>query len=301
MAAITIVTPTYNRAHTLERSFNALKKQSFKDFKWIIMDDGSTDDTRHLVARFQNENIFDIDYYYNDNQHKFITVFKGIEKVSTPYFMVLDSDDSYPSDALQILFDESESIKNQEDFIGIIGHSADKDGQIVGDVFPEEFDGSIFEMRYKHKVRGDKNGIFFTKTYQQLLSHFNYQQYQGKGYIPQSVFFNTYDAEGVKTRFINKIVRNYFMDLEDQHSVSNTRWSRKNTFGLMEGHLSFLNAYGGQLWRYPKALIRNLVSYQAYARVNNKGLIDINKRLKSFKMLSVFLYPLSLLYLKIKK
>ncbi|MGX9985152.1 glycosyltransferase family A protein [Soonwooa purpurea] len=295
---ITIITPSYNRAHSLSRVYESLKKQSFKDFKWIIMDDGSTDDTKTLVTEFQNENCFEIDYFWNENQHKFITVFEGVKKVTSPYFMIMDSDDSYPEDSLNTLFHESENIKNQDEYIGVIGNSVDEHGKIVGNIFPAEFDGSIFEMRYKYKVRGDKFGIFFTKTYQNLLKGFDYSIYQGKGYIPQSVFFNTYDAAGFKTRFINKVVRCYHLDESDQDSVSNTRWTGKNTFGLMEGYRSFLNAYGKQLWHYPKTLVRNLVGYQVYSIINKKSLKEINLGLNDFKILSLVMYPFALIYRK---
>ena len=70
---VTILTPSYNRAHTLPRVFESLKKQSFQDFEWLIIDDGSTDDTGNLVKRFQQEADFDIRYYHQENQHKFLT------------------------------------------------------------------------------------------------------------------------------------------------------------------------------------------------------------------------------------
>lgn len=296
---ITIVTPTYNRAHTITRSYESLKKQSFKDFKWIIMDDGSTDGTKELVEQFKNENIIDIDYFWNENQHKFITVFEGIKKIETPYFMILDSDDTYPEDALENLISEVEKIENQDDFISVMGLSADENGKIVGNQYPNNgFDGSIFEMRYKYKVRGDKNGIFFTSTYHRYLQNFDYKKYKGKGYIPQSVFFNIYDAQGIKTRFINKIVRNYHMDENDPQSVSNTRWTGKNTYGLMEGYRSFLNCYHKELKTYPTVLIRNLVGYQIYSLINNKKLSEINKGITNFKILSTLIFPLTLIYKK---
>lgn len=297
MPQITIVTPTYNRAHTLIRVFESLKNQTFKDFKWLIMDDGSTDNTSVLVKELQNSSDFEIEYVKNDNQHKFITVFEGVKKVTSKYFMVVDSDDSYPYNSLEILFNEAENIKNQHEFISVMGLSQFEDGSIVGHEYPNGgFDGSIFDMRYKYKVRGDKFGIFITQTYQKLLEDFDYSTYIGKGYIPQAVFFNTYDANGVKTRFVNKIVRTYHLDESDESSVSNTRWTGKNTFGLMEGYKSFLNSYGNRLYNYPKALIRNLIGYQAYSIINKKNLSEINKGLSSFKFLSVLVYPFSLIY-----
>lgn len=298
---ITVVTPSYNRAHTLTRVYDSLKNQTFQDFKWIIMDDGSTDNTKEVVENFQSEGLIDIDYFWNENQHKFITVFKGIKKVTSKYFMIVDSDDSYPSDSLQILFDEVEQIQNQNEFISVMGLSQDENGKVVGHEYPNNgFDGSIFDMRYKYKVRGDKFGIFITKTYQQLLKNFDYSSFQNKGYIPQAVFFNTYDADGVKTRFVNKVVRNYHLDENDENSVSNTRWTGKNTFGLMEGYRSFLNSYRSKLFGYPKTLIRNLVGYQVYSMINHKNFSEINKGLKHFKLLSIIIYPLSFVYFKLK-
>ena len=301
MPKITIITPSYNRAHTLLRVFESLKNQTFKDFKWIIMDDGSTDDTKELVESFKLDSPFEIEYYWNQNQHKFITVFEGIKKVESPYFMVVDSDDSYPENSLEILYQEVNQIKNQDDFIAVMGLSQFEDGSVVGHKYPGNgFDGSIFDMRYKYRVRGDKFGIFITKTYQNLLKDFDYSIYKDKGYIPQSVFFNTYDANGIKTRFVNRIIRTYHLDEQDDSSVSNTRWSGKNTFGLMEGYRSFLNSYGLRLLNYPKALLRNLVGYQVYAIKNNKSLFDLNHNLSSFKLLSVLVYPFSLVYLKVR-
>ena len=71
---ITVITPTYNRAHTLNRVYESLKKQVFKNFVWIIMDDGSTDNTQELVNKFSNENLIEIRYFQDKNRHKFITI-----------------------------------------------------------------------------------------------------------------------------------------------------------------------------------------------------------------------------------
>ncbi len=299
--SITIITPTYNRAHTLQRVYESLLEQTFQDFVWLIMDDGSTDETKELVDEFVQEKKIAIQYFYHENQHKFITVFEGVKKVKTPYFMVVDSDDSYPKTSLEVLFNEAEQINNQDEYISVMGLSQYEDGRIVGDPYPGDgFDGSIFEMRYRYKVMGDKFGIFITKTYQRLLADFDYSSYQGKGYVPQSVFYNTYDAAGIKTRFVNKVVRTYHFDVSDQNSVSNTRWTGKNTFGLMKGYQSFINSYGKQLLNYPKTLIRNLVGYQVYSIINKKSLTEINAGLDHFKFMSLLLYPLSYLYYKLK-
>ena len=304
MKKITIITPTYNRAKTLPKVFESLLKQSFKDFLWIILDDGSTDNTTEIVENFQLFNpFFEIIYKKDKNRHKFLTVLEGVKMVKTPYFMVVDSDDIYPEDALETLISEVEKIENQDNYVAVMGLSADENGKIVGNQYPNNgFDGSIFEMRYKHKVRGDKFGIFITKTYQREISGKDFSQYEGKGYIPQSVIFNDYDAKGVKTRFINKIVRIYLKDEDDTASASNTRWSGKNLFGLAEGHLSFLNSYGNRLFFYPKALLRNLIGYQTYSLKSGRKTSTIIKEIKNvwIKILGIFVLPFSFIYQKLK-
>ena len=304
MKKITIITPTYNRAKTLPKVFESLLNQSFKDFLWIILDDGSTDNTHEVVQNFQLLNpFFEIIYKKDKNRHKFLTVLEGVKMVKTPYFMVIDSDDIYPENSLEILISEVEKTDNQDDYISVMGLSADENGHIVGDQYPKNgFDGSILEMRYKYKVRGDKFGIFITQTYQREIVGKDYSQYEGKGYIPQSVIFNDYDAKGVKTRFINKVVRFYLKDEDDTASVSNTRWSGKNLFGLTEGHLSFLNAYGNQLFSYPKALIRNVIGYQIYALKSGRKTSTILTEIKNplIKILGFFALPFSFIYQKNK-
>src|SRR5690606_145670 len=300
-AKITVITPTYNRAHTLERVYNSLKNQTFKDFIWLIMDDGSTDQTKELTEKFQAENQIEIQYFKQENQHKFLTVLDGIRKVETPYHIIADSDDEYPENAFEVLFDEAEKIENQNEFIGVMGLSIDEKGKIVGDKYPGNgFDGSIFDMRYKYKVRGDKFGIFITETYLKQIENKDYTKYSGKGYIPQSVIFNEYDAKGIKTRFINQNVRVYHKDENDVNSVSNTRWNGKNVYGLAEGYLSFLNAYRKKLYFYPKTLIRNLIGYQFYALAIGQNLIELNKNLKHFTFLSLLVFPFSYIYHKLK-
>lgn len=299
---ITVITPTFNRAHTLERAFESLKAQTLKEFKWIIMDDGSTDETKKLIERLKTESSFEIEYFYHSNRHKFHTVFDGIKMVKTPYFTILDSDDTYPPDALQILFDEAEKIEDQEDFIAVMGLSIDKDGKIVGNRYPGDgFDGSILEMRYKYKIKGDKNGIFISNTYQKILNKFEYSSIPERINAPHKIFFNFYDSKGFKTKFINKGIRIYHQDASDKQSLTNLRSKGENRWGLMLGYLSFLNSYGSQLYSYPTALVRNLAAYQIYAIANKKGFSEIIKDLKYFKLQAILLYPFVFVYTQFQK
>lgn len=300
MEKITIVTPTYNRAHTLPRVYESLKKQSFKDFKWIIMDDGSTDNTKDIIQQFQAENLFPIEYFYNENAKKFYTTFKGIEKVKSPFFTILDSDDAYVENGLEVMYNEISKLPKEE-YISATFNSITPEGELVGTLFPENLSGSILEMRYKYKIRGDKHTIFFTEKYLKYLKNFDYSEYKGK-YAPQKIFFNIYDGKGEKSKFVNQFSRIYYQDLGDAQSMSQDRVKPSSYFGLKQGHLSFLNSYSSKLFSYPEALLRNLVGYQFYSFKNNDGIFSIISKPKNLiiKLLGIYLLPFSFIYHKMK-
>ncbi|MBS7334517.1 MAG: glycosyltransferase family 2 protein [Weeksellaceae bacterium] len=294
---ITIVTPTYNRAHTLPRVYDSLKNQTFKDFKWIIMDDGSTDNTNEVVFQFQSEGIIDIDYHWNENAKKFYTVFEGINKVTSDYFVILDSDDAYVEDGLQKMYNIINKLDDR--FISATFNSQFPNGELVGTEFPENFEGSILEMRYKFQIKGDKHSIFKTKKYLNYLSKFDYYNYKHK-YAPQKIFFNIYDANGELSKFVNEKIRIYYQDENDLASMSNDRVKPSSYLGLMEGYKSFLNSYGNKLFQFPNAFIRNLIGYHYYSILLDKSFKEINSSLNHFKFISFILYPFSYVYTKLK-
>lgn len=298
-AKITIVTPTFNRAHTLTRVYSSLQKQTFKDFVWLIADDGSTDDTEALIQSFIIEEKIDVIYQKYENSKKFYTVFKAIETVDTPFFTILDSDDAYVENALEVMH-ETVKVLDSEHFISATFNSCYPDGSLVGTLFPKDFDGTILEMRTKLRVRGDKHTIFIRKVYQDYLDKFDYQKYKNL-YAPQRIFFQIYDSQNMLSRFVNKTVRIYFENKSDSASMSNDRVKSSSYLGLRDGHLSFINNYGNQLWRYPKALIRNLIGYVIYAILVKNNYLEILKKINNsfFKVLAILFLPLAIIYSKL--
>ena len=90
---ITIFTPTYNRAYTLPKLYESLKIQTNQNFDWVIVDDGSTDDTEVLIKSFIDEGIIKITYIKQKNQGKHIAINTGVTLAKGDFFIVIDSDD----------------------------------------------------------------------------------------------------------------------------------------------------------------------------------------------------------------
>lgn len=102
--AFTVFTATYNRAHVLHRVYYSLCHQSFRDFEWLIVDDGSVDNTQALVEEWRNSADFPIRLFYQENQHKKTAFNLGVREARGLFFYVVDSDDELLPDALQVLY-----------------------------------------------------------------------------------------------------------------------------------------------------------------------------------------------------
>lgn len=114
----TIFTPTYNRAYTLPRLYNSLLLQTKKDFEWLIIDDGSTDDTESIVKSFIEDDKVNIRYYKQENSGKHIAINRALEEAKGDYIITIDSDDYLEKDAVEICSSIKKEVKDLPDFAG---------------------------------------------------------------------------------------------------------------------------------------------------------------------------------------
>lgn len=129
---ITILTPTYNRAYTLNRLYNSLCEQTNKRFNWLIVDDGSTDNTINLIEKLQRDNRIDIEYLYQENSGKHIAINNGVSHCSRDWVFIVDSDDILTNDAIKIVIDEIVNHQDHDQIIGLCFRRAFLDKKIIG-------------------------------------------------------------------------------------------------------------------------------------------------------------------------
>ncbi len=204
--AFTVFTPTYNRAHTLPRVYQALRAQTFRDFEWLIVDDGSTDETAELVARWQREGRVPIRYVRQQHGHKKVAHNRGVQMARGELFLTLDSDDACVPHALERLWWHWQCIPDDERgrFSAVTGLCQDEAGRIVGDRFPGEVvDSDSLEMRHHYRVRGEKWG--FQRT--EVLRRFPFPE-DVSGHVPEDVVWMAIARE-FKTRYVNEPLRIY--------------------------------------------------------------------------------------------
>jgi glycosyltransferase involved in cell wall biosynthesis len=120
MKRITVFTPTYNRAYTLHQLYESLRRQNNFDFEWLIIDDGSTDNTEELVKQWIDKtDRFKIRYYKTANGGKPRAINKALELIETPYIFIIDSDDYLTDDALEFLSIRIPELEESKELVGL--------------------------------------------------------------------------------------------------------------------------------------------------------------------------------------
>lgn len=293
----TIFTPAYNRKETLHRAYESLCQQTFKDFEWLIIDDGSTDNTSDLVKEWIKENKFQIEYIYQENHHKFFTLLKAARLAKGELFIGLDSDDKCTPDSLEKLSTYWKNIpdENRLGYSGLTTLCIDQHGKLVGKKFPSDiFDSDTAESLLKYHVTGEKWGFIRTD----IMQMFSYpDNYFANGYIPEGVIWMSIAKMGYKTRYINDALRIYYVD-ENDSAISFNPGQRKNSFGAMVYQQFMLNNFLKYFRNNPRYFISSIVNYTVNSFFQGKTIKQSFTGLDNSWIRSLFILLLPVSYYK---
>ncbi|RBP27437.1 MULTISPECIES: glycosyltransferase family 2 protein [Bacillus] len=179
MKKLTVFTPTYNRAYCLQGCYESLKQQTCKDFIWLIIDDGSDDNTKELVHSWVSEDYIDIRYYWQPNQGMHGAHNTAYEMIDTELNVCIDSDDSMPSDAVEKIINFWNENGNEQ-VSGIIALDLYKDEKVIGSKLPLHLNRStLFNLYNKHGVTGDKKLVYRTE----LTKKYPYPIFKNEKYV----------------------------------------------------------------------------------------------------------------------
>ncbi|MGI9527092.1 MAG: glycosyltransferase family 2 protein [Weeksellaceae bacterium] len=156
---ITILTPTYNRAELLTRAFESLNNQSIKNFEWLIIDDGSVDNTEEIITGF-GETSFPIRYYKKVNGGKHTALNYGVHIAKGEFILMLDSDDYLINEAVEIITKKIDESRNINKLAGVAFRRINENGEIIGSSNFQSIITNSIDIRYKYKVTGDLVEIF---------------------------------------------------------------------------------------------------------------------------------------------
>ena len=163
MPTLTVFTPTFNRAHLIGRVYESLCRQTCQDFDWLVIDDGSTDNTREVVEGFIKEQRISIRYIWKENGGLYTGYNAAYEVISAPLNVCIDSDDFMPDNAVEKIIKIWRE-RGSEQYAGIIGLDFYADSkQPIGGYFPEGLDEVYLHDLHLHKIhRGDAKQVMRT-------------------------------------------------------------------------------------------------------------------------------------------
>ena len=278
MALLTVFTPAYNRAHTLPRTYDSLCAQDCKDFIWLIVDDGSTDNTADLVKSWQKkENGFEIQYIYKENGGMHTAHNTAYENIHTELNVCIDSDDRIALGAVKKIRDTWEKVRNKE-YAGMIALDADFSGNIIGKGFPVGMGDTTLGGYYATGGSGDKKLIYRTDVINSVPP---YPVFPGEKYVGLVYKYTLVDQK-YKLYVMNEVV----CEVEYQADGSTgTMWKQylKNPKGF-----AFLRKVAMQYPTSRKRLIRDCIHYCSSSQIaKNRRYIQESPR----KLLTVFCTP----------
>ena len=277
---ITVFTPSYNRANLLNRLYQSLCKQIYKEFEWVIVDDGSTDDTASIVELIQkthSRSDFQIRYYIKENGGKHTAINLGVKKALGILFFIADSDDILPPNALLIIADVWEKTKNDNSIGGICGFDGDlNDETLIGNGFPKSLslsklfisgdkyinyiDATTRHIRFDLGVDGDMKEVFRTS----VLREFPFPEIKDERFCPEVLLWNRI-ASKYKLRHIDQVI--YLVEYQQDGISAAITKSRMNS------PIASTMTYAEMLdYNIPlKAKVRSAINYWRFKYCASKG------------------------------
>ena len=186
---ITVFTPTYNRAYRLPDLYHSLQQQTCKDFEWLVVDDGSTDNTSELFEQWQaEESSFPIRYFKQSNGGKHRAINRGVKVAKGEYFYIVDSDDQLTHDAIEQIMKLVPQVEANPQLCGMCFRRSDlKTGKIIGTPFPKDgMLASSLEWGYKYHIDGDKSEVVKTE----ILRKYPFPEFEGENFVPEALIWN---------------------------------------------------------------------------------------------------------------
>ena len=304
---MTIFTPVYQREATMERLYKTLLSLQLPkpirggegksiDFEWIIINDGSTDQTEEMVKQWCNENKLPIKYRYQKNQGKHVAVNYAVAHCDSEVFLTIDSDDTLLPEAFKVFYEEWEKIPDKTMYKGITGRCIDPvTKQIIGNKFPSDpFDVNTLDLRLKHHIKGEMLGFNRTDL---MKSHPFPAPDPRMRFCPESIVWYEIARDGYKERMVNIPVREYYRDAANAITGRNFNRAISNYYGWQYG----VNHLLGYFFYSPKLILKNIVGISRDGFVTKRSVSTILADIHSFwgKCLVLIFMPAGYLLSKI--
>ena len=253
----TVFTPVFNCENTIEAVHKSLLNQTYKDFEWLIINDGSTDNSHQTIEDIVQSSPLTINYINNvKNKHKMGCFMQSIQVAKGVFLLTFDGDDECVPEALETFNNEYNSIPEEmkPSVAAVTALCLDQNGNRVGDPFPKDpYYSSTFKSSAIDGIQGEKWG--FTKT--SVLKGVKIDSYIfSKGLIPESLVWNLISKEGYITKYVNHYLRIYHTEVEGSLSSVGIRGT---AFGTSINYIARFNwFFNSNVLKAPIYFLKNL-------------------------------------------
>jgi len=292
MKQLTVLTPTYNRAELLELLYNSLCNQSCYEFDWLVVDDGSTDNTKIIVEQWRQKSPFEISLISKENGGKHTALNAGIKSIQTELTFIVDSDDILTPNAVEIILRYQDKYK---DFTGICGYSFLRifpDGNVNGKEFPKnEWVTSLIEARINNNdANADKAEVYYTR----VLKEYPFPEYPGEKFLGEDIVWVKM-AKKYNMVHINEKI--YIGNYLEEGLTSNRRIHNiLSPVGCMNRAKEYLMS--DVKFRYKT---KNMIQYIVYGKFAKVPIIGLIKDIDQKILFLLVLIPALFVYCKWKR
>ena len=238
---MTIFTPTYNRGYIIEKLYKSLLAQTCQDFCWMVVDDGSTDDTRGLIQSLKDEGKLEIIYIYQENGGKQRAHNTGVEACETELFFCVDSDDTLVSTAVEDILSLWEKRKIDSSIAGIIAMRGRSETKPMNTWFPEGLETTtMWDLYYKLHHKGDTALVYRTE----ILREYPYEVAPGEKFIGETYVYHKIDQH-YKLAVLPKIIWicEYLPDGYTKHVRQITRENPVSYMRLKRDYIDYADTF----------------------------------------------------------
>ena len=225
---LSILTATYNRANFLPKLYESIKENLKYNItpEWIIVDDGSIDDTKNIVQSFKDENKVIIKYLYQNNSGKMAAINEAVKMATGDLMVDCDSDDYLVNNSFEIIENNAEKILNNEKFYGLVFLKREENGKISGKEFKQkEYITTMFDLYFKEDIGGEKILVYNSKI-RKMYSH---QLEHNEKFITEARMYHKMD-EKYKLIAINEVIEQGSY-IEDGYTKNINKTFKSNPYG----------------------------------------------------------------------
>lgn len=289
---ITIFTPTYNREKYLPRLYKSLLNQTNRNFEWLVVDDGSTDNTEELIKSFIKENKINIRYYKQKNSGKHVAHNKAVELCNTELFFCVDSDDYITEKCIEILMETWNTCLKTKKYSGIVALRGYSENCIMGNEMPNKIESSKLSDLYNLYGKKGETALIFKTEY---LKENKFPVFKGERFLSEEIVYDKIDKIA-PLKILNRII--YIMQYLDDGMTKNyfKLWksSPKGVICLLNSRYNSITKANKIKYLYRK--LRTIMVFNAFCISSKESIIENTPN----KMLSVvfFLPSLILYYIK---